>query len=65
MESGKLNTHSLKVDQHKAQLMALHQVGQLQSPYGLPALPHLTNLLGLAIADPKIDLKKGGEMCYS
>jgi hypothetical protein len=63
MQSAKLNTLSLKVDQHKAQRMDFHNNRQLQSPCGLPALPYLTNLLGLAIADPKNVLEKGGEMC--
>ena len=65
MESAKLKIFRLKVDEHRPQPPAFHEVGQLQSPYGLPPLPHLSNLLGLAIADPKIDLEKGGEMCYS
>lgn len=63
MQCAKLNTLSLKVDPHKAQRMVSHNNRQLQSPDGLPALPYLTNLLGLTIADQKNDLEKGGEMC--
>ena len=65
MESAKLKTFRLKIDDPRPQPPVFDEVGQLQSPYGLPALPHLSNLLGLTIADPKIDLEKGGELCYS